>query len=284
MNDYAIYSAVVGHYDKTSQPQVIDPRFDYILFSNDIKERQIGVWQVRPIPYHNDIPTRIARWVKTHPEELLPEYQYSLWIDANVLICGPTLYERSLALQAEGVLVSSMWHHQRNCIYDEAVEVMCAQREHELPVYQWVRILKKEHYPQRNGLFETNVLFRAHRHNSVREMDALWWNCIDNYSRRDQLSFCYALWKKGVECAFFLPKGQNVRNNPDFKHIVHDKGGLVVIGRKEDPFMNYYQKVHPTIDHDRLTKIHHSLFRTPCPPFFLTLLGQYYRMMTLFRR
>lgn len=284
MKKFAIYTAIVGNYDTIRQPLAVDERFDYYLFSNDIREGHIGVWQVRPIPYSNPIQTKIARWVKTHPEELLPTYEYSLWTDANIQICLPNVYERFVALKEDGAKVASMWHHQRDCIYDEAVEVMCAQREHELPVYRWLQILKKERYPHLNGLFETNVLFRAHHHNPVRDMDALWWNCIDNYSRRDQLSFCYALWKKQLECAFFLPKGQNVRNNPDFEHIVHDRGGLVVIGRKEDPFMNYYQKVHPNFERDRLTKIHRCLFRTPYPLFFLILLGQYYRILNFFRR
>ena len=55
MNRYVIYTAVVGNYDEIKQPQVVDNRFDYILFSNDIKEKNVGIWQVRPIPYHNPI-------------------------------------------------------------------------------------------------------------------------------------------------------------------------------------------------------------------------------------
>ncbi|MBR5328436.1 MAG: hypothetical protein IKV31_07870 [Paludibacteraceae bacterium] len=41
---YAIYTAMVGGYDEIMQPTVIDDRFDYILFSNDIKEDRVGVW------------------------------------------------------------------------------------------------------------------------------------------------------------------------------------------------------------------------------------------------
>lgn len=69
MNKFVIYTAIIGNYDEILQPQVIDDRFDYVLFSN---ENRVGVWQVRPIAYVNDIQTKIARYVKTHPEELLP--------------------------------------------------------------------------------------------------------------------------------------------------------------------------------------------------------------------
>ena len=62
---YVIYTAMVGGYDEIMQPVVVDDRFDYILFSNDIKEDRVGVWQVRPIAYTNPDNTRICRYVKT---------------------------------------------------------------------------------------------------------------------------------------------------------------------------------------------------------------------------
>ena len=33
---YAIYTAMVGGYDEIMQSKVVDDRFDYILFSNDM--------------------------------------------------------------------------------------------------------------------------------------------------------------------------------------------------------------------------------------------------------
>lgn len=285
MKKFAIYTAIVGNYDTIRQPLAADERFDYYLFSNDIPEERIGIWQVRPIPYSNPIRTKIARWVKTHPEELLPKYEYSLWIDANIQICLPNVYERSIALKEDGAKVASMWHHQRDCIYDEAVAVLCAQREHEKPVFRWIQTLKRDHYPHHNGLFETGVLFRNHQDKTVQKMDSLWWDCISHYSRRDQLSFGFALWKNNLDCTLFLPKGQNTRNSPSFNYILHEneKGG-VIVNRKEDPFINYYHKVHPGDRHEHLAKIYQRLFRTPFPLFSLTLLGQYYRAISVFHR
>ena len=85
-NKYAIYTAIVGGYDKINQPKVVDNRFDYILFSNDLEDVRVGVWQVKKIFYDNEIQTKIARYVKTHPEELLPEYEFTIWMDSNLII------------------------------------------------------------------------------------------------------------------------------------------------------------------------------------------------------
>lgn len=43
MKKFVIYSVLVGNYDDVLQPAVIDDRFDYILFSNDINENNMGV-------------------------------------------------------------------------------------------------------------------------------------------------------------------------------------------------------------------------------------------------
>ena len=98
---YAIYTAMVGGYDEIMQPMVVDDWFDYFLFSNDIKEDRVGVWQVRPIAYTHPDNTRICRFVKTHPEELLQGYEFSIWMDANIQIC--TIYGGSRKFGFDGL-------------------------------------------------------------------------------------------------------------------------------------------------------------------------------------
>ena len=60
------------------QPEVVDERFDFVLFTNEVDEAKVGVWEVRPIDYKNRDTTRVARYIKTHPESLLPEYNVSV--------------------------------------------------------------------------------------------------------------------------------------------------------------------------------------------------------------
>jgi hypothetical protein len=74
MSKYVIYSALVGAYDTIFQPEVVDDRFDFVLFTYEVKEDHVGVWKIRPIVYQNADSTRVARYVKMHPEDLLPEY------------------------------------------------------------------------------------------------------------------------------------------------------------------------------------------------------------------
>ena len=92
---FVIYTVMVGDYGSIHQPIAVDDRFDYILFSNDINQSNVGIWQVRSIPevVKND-NKRLSRYPKTHPETLLSEYDASLYIDANIQIADSWVYKR----------------------------------------------------------------------------------------------------------------------------------------------------------------------------------------------
>ena len=276
---YVIYSAMVGGYDDILQPKIVNERFDYILFSNDIKEKRVGVWQIRPIVYHNDDNTRICRYVKTHPEEMVPGYEVSIWVDSNVQILTDYFYKRVIEIDEQGVLFSSMWHSERDCIYEEAFAVVNMMVEHEDVVVDWCNRLRKENYPRHNGLCETNVLFRKHTGNLTSETDVLWWRCINQYSRRDQLSFNYVLWKQGIPCHYFMGEGQNVRNTEHFKLVIHKdmKHNRRTIAKNEAWLMRHCWK------HKEYTKkieeLYYKLYGRLFSKFWIALAGQYYRLI-----
>lgn len=278
MNKFVIYSALVGAYDEVPQPAVVDERFDFVLFTNEIHNERIGVWQVRPIQYENRDTTRIARYVKTHPESLLPEYDISVWVDMNVLIKTNYLYERVVQLRSEGVKVSSMCHLGNDCIYEEAFSVMHMRVERESVILDWCPRLYKEKYPRHNGLCETNVLFRQHKMSEVAALDAFWWDCIREHSRRDQLSFNYSLWRKGIPCHYMMGERKNVRNTEHFGIIKHknNQHNFCELGKNEGWLMRYCWKVPYKTEMVRNT--YYKLYSMHFPKVWAFLLGQFYRV------
>ena len=281
---YVIYTAMVGGYDEIMQPVVLDDRFDYILFSNDIKEDRVGVWQVRPIAYTNPDNTRICRYVKTHPEELLPGYDASVWMDSNIRIMTSAVYERIVELYESGSLIASINHPERDCIYDEAFEVMYLRFEKENIVVDWCQKLRKERYPKHNGLYETNVMFRKHNTSLMSETNVMWWDCIEKYSKRDQLSFNYALWKLGVECECFLEKTLSARNAHclSLVHHVNTSKKLISYSKYEAWLLRYCWKC-PS-EYDMIKQKYFTAYRLPFPKIFIVILGQYYRVVYLLRK
>lgn len=281
MKDYVIYSALVGAYDMIPQPEVVDERFDFVLFTNEVDEAKVGVWEVRPIDYKNRDTTRVARYIKTHPESLLPEYNVSVWMDMNVLIKTDYLYNRVVQLNAEGALVSSMWHPGNDCIYEEAFSVMHMRVERESVVLDWCPRLVKEGYPRHNGLCETNVLFRQHKKSEVAGFDAFWWDCICAHSRRDQLSFNYALWKKGIPCHYMMGEKTCAKNSEHFEVIKHKDGkhNFCDLAQNEGWLMRYCWKKPSEVD--KVKSIYYKLYKLPFPKMVAFIIGQFFRVKYL---
>lgn len=277
---YAIYTAMVGGYDEIKQPMVVDDRFDYILFSNEIKEDKIGVWQIKPIEYTNPDNTRTCRYVKAHPEELLQGYEFSIWMDASLQICTSYLYERIIELYDQDVLISSMWHPSRNCIYEEAFAVLNGMIEHEYIITPWCKKLRKEGYPRDNGLCETGFLFRQHK-DVVKKFNTLWWHCIEKYSRRDQLSFNYVLWKLGIPCHYTFGEGYNARNTEHLRLVMHQNisHNHCPIGNNEAWLMRYCWKQKEKTK--EVEELYYNLYQYPFPKLVFYFVGQWYRLKYL---
>lgn len=283
MKRFVIYSAIVGGYDDILQPSIIDDRFDYILFTNEIKESKVGVWQIRPIKYFNKDNTRICRFVKTHPETLLSYYEVSIWIDSNIQILSSYFYDRIIELDRQDIPISSMWHPVRHCIYEEAFACINMMVEHERIVVDWCHQLRKENYPRNNGLCETNVMYRKHQRPIVQKGDELWWDCIENYSRRDQLSFNYVLWKLNIPCNFFFGDGLNARNTSHLRVVVHKDThhNHCSIGKNEAWLMRHCWKNKG--ESRKVEAIYYKLYAWPMPSVWIALVGQYYRLIDRMR-
>jgi GT2 family glycosyltransferase len=73
-----------------------------------------------------------------------------------------------------------------------------------------------------DNLVESNVLMFNLRHAMVPKFLDLWWREIDRGSRRDQLSFNYALRQAGLDYFRLTEKPNSVRNHPLFALLNHD--------------------------------------------------------------
>lgn len=283
MKKCAIYSAIVGGYDEILQPVFVDNRFDFILFTNEISVPQVGIWKIRKIEYHNSDNTRICRYVKTHPETLLAEYDSSVWIDSNIQIRTNYLYDTICKMEDSSTLISSMWHPTRDCIFDEAFAIMNMQLEHERTVVKWCHQLRREKYPRHNGLYETNVLYRKHNSRIIQEMDTLWWQCIERNSRRDQLSINYVLWKKNIPCTYLFGEGFNARNTDSLCVIQHKdiKHNHCPIDKNEAWLMRHCWKDKK--ETNRVASIYYHLYAAPFPFLGISLAGLYFRIVDHFR-
>lgn len=290
MNSYAVFTAIIGDYDGVPSYRTLDPRFDYILFSNSIKTQKMGHWIVRPIPFQIDNPILTARWVKTHPHILLPEYHLSLWVDANIEITNPYLYFRTIEMDAQGVTVAANKHPERDCAYEEMMLCTTIQFEKETVALRWMRHLYSESYPCHAGLNETGILCRINDQ-QIDRFNEHWWSYISQYSCRDQASFNYCLWKEHLNCAQILPDGSFINNTPYVNYkTFHQKSQRRVIRRslRHYPFFYGYHAVHPkrnfNFEWNCIARHYTRFYHLPFPITAARIAGLYYCFLYLIKR
>ena len=216
-----IYTSLVGNYDVLKEPSYVIKGWDYICFSNDVKVSKNSIWQIRPIPYKNKDNLRLSRYVKLNPHVVLREYEFSLWVDSNITIVNNDLENRINDLINKKYKISIPKHKFRDCIYDEAEACIKDGRDQKNIIKKQVKYLKKNNFPQQEGLFENNIIFRRHNDRGIINLSNAWWELYCKYSKRDQLSLVYLLWKDGLHCEPLLDVNISARNYFGVKYTVH---------------------------------------------------------------
>jgi len=154
-------------------------------------------WTALPIDHNEADPKRQSLHVKTNLARYFGAYDFVLWIDQNIMPAFDAVSR--LVDMADPPAFASYRHWGRDCLYDEANAVIQTRRDAPDVVGAQVARYRQEGFPEKFGLFETNVMFLDLRQAAVRRVLALWWREIARGARRDQLSLTYVLWKTGVE-------------------------------------------------------------------------------------
>ena len=211
-----IYTVLTGGYDRLQQPVVTDPEFHYVCFTDHAG--QDGVWELREIPLEGS-PVLRARWAKMHPHLLLPEYDYSVFMDANLCISGKEFY--SFIGDAP---VAILQHPERDCVWEELRYCYLKDKISTTSAFKVRRMLRD--MPRHWGLAETNVLARKHNDPQIVDLDELWWRLLqESGGSRDQLVFTPALHTLGMEPSLLLGPGLNARNVPYIQYTNHPLTG-----------------------------------------------------------
>ena len=220
MNRLVVYTCVTGAYDKLKPLTCRVPWADYVCFADGLESEG---WDVRPVSWTASDPVSLSRYSKLNPHKVLPEYEYSLWIDGNVDILSDSVYETIRHMMDEDVLYGALSHPERDDVYDEALRIVANGRESLANAARTVSFLRGEGFPRHWGLYENNVILRKHNAPEVVAFDSLWWKMFSRFSRRDQLTCTYCMWKTDLTVFLLLPEGRCARNSSEFGYTFHGK-------------------------------------------------------------
>ena len=215
----AVFSAVSGGYDSVKPPEVLHDGIDHVFYTDQPVE-SVGIYDIRPLPYFDADPTRSARYVKTHPHTLLAdEYDVVIWIDANIMITGD-ITEIVDSVIDSGKSFGAMRHPSRQSVYDE-FDVCIRRGKDDVGTLKAQKRLYKERGYDNDDLIESNILVYDLRDESLYEFLNDWWNQINIYSRRDQLSINYCLDNNEIDWHAFTNYPRTARDHPSVALTQH---------------------------------------------------------------
>ena len=223
-NKKLVYTVLTNNYESPAKI-VKDDGWDYICMtdSDTLKSSQ---WNVKKLPHWvMELPAnKRQRIVKILPHIFFPEYEISLYIDANVGIVSKNKLDTYLDKYLKDSVVAIPSHPQRDCVFAETLVVRKSRKDtSSAAVFQAERYLD-EGMPSHWGLWETNIMFRKHNNPECIKLMTKWALELMMGSHRDQLSISYSSYRTGVKISG-MPK--NTRSDGTFRcNMIHKKASV----------------------------------------------------------
>lgn len=217
-----IYTCITGEYDDACAHTYLGDDWDYVMFTDNqylLGMKRYMHWGIRPLQFNKMNNVKNARWHKINAHVLFPEYDYSLWVDGNIVIQSKKFFERINSLIKKNVKISVPLHPVRNCIYDEAKIIKDLKIDNKNTVNREMCRMRRLHYPRQNGLNETCIILRQHNNNKIIYAQKKWWKMVKNYSKRDQLSFNWAMWDNKINIMPMYDTSGEHRKSPEILFV-----------------------------------------------------------------
>ena len=209
-----IYTAVFGDYDDlfVPTPEQVS-HCDFVAFTD--QPSIPAPWRRGRVDYVNADNARRNRFHKLLPHRLFPEYEWSLYLDANIeLRSDPIAFlDRYCDLGPAFFLFS---HPARSTIAEELGACLTKRKDDALLMMRQVSRYLESGFQHAFPLTENNVLLRRHNDPGLAALNEAWWEEVKSNSGRDQLSLPFVLERAGYRDVALFGNGISARNSPDF--------------------------------------------------------------------
>ena len=190
----AVYVTLFNNFDSLKEiPEDYRDEASYFLFTDGT---EAGDYNKITVDSSGRDPRRLSREIKIYPFDRIPGFDYYIYLDATISLRDSPILLVDKYLKNHDIAV--LKHPWRDCIYDEMWECMkLGICDTNLTLIQ-EQLYRSFRYPEHNGLTENGVMLRRDNY-SIREFSLRWLGLYKQYAERDQFSFCYVAWEKGIK-------------------------------------------------------------------------------------
>jgi len=219
---FVVYTCITGGYDNLHDPLYVHPNIDYVVYTDNLNMKS-SIWKVRPIPDHIkkiDNNILINRYFKFNPHKIFKEYNYSLYIDGNIVVISDVRNMINRLNEKTGIALHR--HSCRHCIYKEAEVCKIEKRGNYKLIYEQISEYRKKGFPEDFGLYEANIILADLKNPNIDTLFSKWWTEFKNSkSLRDQIAIPYVVWNCGYKFDDIGNLGINMHNNPKIEKCNH---------------------------------------------------------------
>ena len=186
------YTVLTGNYDTLNEINEKLPNWDYICYT-DNKNLKSKSWEIRFVDSDLELdPILLSRYYKINNHLVDMEYDLSVYVDANLRIRGNLDYflvqaydsNKSMALLLHPFL-NSLEGEVKACIENN-------KGSRELLENQYTHYLEQG-FRDRLPHINARLMIRKCGDPGVRKVMEVWYDQLCTWSKRDQISFNYAL-------------------------------------------------------------------------------------------
>ena len=208
-----VYTCLFRNYETLNeQPLAIDSKVPFICFT-DQHDLNSKTWSFRTVKPLSIDPARESKRVKILPHQFLKEFNESIYIDASCILKMTPAYIFKAYLYRGSRNFVCLRHPWRDCIYQEAEEIVKSDIDVEFKVREQMDHYKRLGFPEHAGLIAGTFLLRRHLREDVKHSSEVWFAHVLRYSKRDQLSFNFTAWRTSLS---FTALDLELTSNPIF--------------------------------------------------------------------
>lgn len=191
----AAYTCITGNYDDLKEPDSISEECDYYVISDE-RPPIDSIFQYIDInscvPKYIEDDTKKNRYCKINAQKIFPQYRYSIYFDGSIRLKN-NIVKKINELPKTKIMVLS--RTKINCVYIETMRAIELGRVNKETALKQIEEYWLQGMPENFGTVACGLLIREHNNPICKKIMEDWWEQVEQYSRKDQISFPYVIWK-----------------------------------------------------------------------------------------
>lgn len=188
----AVYTALFGDKDELLPPlnYLDNKNISFYLFTDTIQNVFPYTTIIKPQMF-KDV-SKNAFYYKIMGDDILKNYDILIWHDSNIQLYFDKL--SNLIDFAQNSFLAMFIHPDRDDFYSEAMTSIRVDKDFSLRILRQALYYFVNGMPAHAGMYATGILIKNQYIDSG-NFYTMWWEQTLKYSRRDQLSIVYAIYK-----------------------------------------------------------------------------------------